>query len=157
MVRLLFLGFLLMQTLSAWALKPSPNWWAKPDTLGLQYQNLTLTTPDHVRLAAWLVAPVAGAPDQHATMVLAGTDSGNMSSFLFQARALAAAGYQVLLFDYRGFGHSEAFAIDQNRLYYEEFATDLSTALAEARRRAPRQRVGIIGFSMGTLLFKYAS
>ena len=85
-------------------------------------------------------------------MVLAGNDSGNMSSFLFQARALAAAGYQVLLFDYRGFGHSQAFAIDQNRLYYEEFATDLRTALAEARRRAPRNRVGIISFSMGTLL-----
>ena len=152
MLRLLFLGFLSLQTLSAWALKPSPNWWAKPDTLGLKYQNLTLTTPDHVRLAAWLVAPVAGAPDQHTTMVLAGTDSGNMSSFLFQARALAAAGYQVLLFDYRGFGHSQAFAIDQNRLYYEEFATDLGTALAEAQRRAPRQRVGLIGFSMGTLL-----
>ncbi|TPG63604.1 alpha/beta hydrolase [Hymenobacter nivis] len=152
MLRLVLFGCLLLQTLSAWALKPSPTWWAKPDTLGLKYQSLALTTPDHVRLAAWLVAPAAGAPDQHTTMVVAGSDSGNMASFLFQARALAAAGYQVLLFDYRGFGHSQAFAIDQNRLYYEEFATDLGAALAEARRRAPRQRVGILGFSMGTLL-----
>lgn len=69
-----------------------------------------------MRLAAWLVPPLVGALNQHTTMVLAGTDSGNMSSFLFQARALAAAGYQVLLFDYRGFGHSQAFAIDQNQL-----------------------------------------
>jgi pimeloyl-ACP methyl ester carboxylesterase len=152
MARVLLLAFLLLHTASAWAIKPWAKWWAKPDTLGLNYQNLTLTTPDHVQLAAWLVAPVAGAPDQHTTMVLAGSDSGNMSSFIYQARALAAAGYQVLLFDYRGFGHSQAFAIDQNRLYYEEFATDLRTALAEARRRAPRQKVGIISFSMGTLL-----
>jgi pimeloyl-ACP methyl ester carboxylesterase len=152
MLRYLVLCCLLLSTASAWAIKPVAKWWAKPDTLGLKYQNLTLTTPDHVQLAAWLVAPVAGAPAQHTTMVLAGSDSGNMSSFIYQARALAAAGYQVLLFDYRGFGHSQAFAIDQNRLYYEEFVTDLSTALAEARRRAPRQRVGIISFSMGTLI-----
>ncbi len=152
MVRLLFLGFLFLQTLSAWALKPLPNWIATPDTLGLTYQTLALTTPDHVPLASWLIEPAAGAPDQHTTMVIAGSDYGNMSYQLFQARALATAGYRVLLFDYRGYGHSGAFAIDQQRLYYEEFATDLRTALAEARRRGPRQRVGIFGFSMGTLL-----
>lgn len=152
MVRLLFLGFLLLQTLSAWAIKPLPNWWAKPDTLGLKYQTLALTTPDHVALASWLIEPTAGAPDQHTTMVVASGDYGNMSYQLFQARALATAGYRVLLFDYRGYGHSGAFALDPQRLYYEEFATDLRTALAEARRRSPRQRVGILGFSMGTLL-----
>ena len=152
MVRLGLLCWLLLHTILAQAIKPVATYWAKPDTLGLNYEDLTLTTPDQVHLAAWLVAPVAGAPAQHTTMVLAGADAGNMSSFLYQARALAAAGYQVLLFDYRGFGHSDAFAIDQNRLYYEEFALDLGTALAAARRRAPRQRVGIISYSMGTLL-----
>lgn len=152
MARLLLLSFLFLQTWSAWALKPFPKWVATPDTMGLKYQSLILATPDRVQLAAWLVEPVAGAPDQRTTMVLASGDYGNMSYQLFQARALAVAGYRVFMFDYRGFGHSGAFAIDQHRLYYEEFATDLRTALAEARRRGPRQRVGIIGYSMGTLL-----
>ncbi len=152
MVRFLLLGFLFLQTLAAWALKPLPNWVATPDSLGLKYQTLALVTPDHVPLASWLVEPAAGAPDQRTTMVVASGDYGNMSYNLFTARALTGAGYRVLLFDYRGFGHSGAFAIDAQRLYYEEFATDLRTALAEARRRSPRQRVGIIGFSMGTLL-----
>ncbi|MVN75407.1 alpha/beta fold hydrolase [Hymenobacter sp. HMF4947] len=142
---------LLLQTASAWALKPVAKWWAKPDTLGLKYQDLTLTTPDHVHLAAWLIAPAATAPTQHTTIVMAGGDSGNMASLIYPAAALAAAGYQVLLFDYRGFGHSDAFAINQDYLYYPEFTTDLRTALAEARRRAPRQRVGVLGFSMGTI------
>lgn len=152
MLRLLFFCLLLSGAAPAWAIKPVATWWARPDTLGLHYQDLTLRTPDQVQLAAWLIAPETTAPDRHRTVVVAGSDSGNMSSFLYQARALAAAGYQVLLFDYRGFGHSQASAIDQNRLYYEEFATDLRTALAEARRRAPGQQVGIMGFSMGTLL-----
>jgi pimeloyl-ACP methyl ester carboxylesterase len=152
MVRLLFLALLLLQNVSAWASKPMPDWIATPDSMGLRYQSLTLTTPDHVQLAAWLVAPVPDVPDQHTTMVVASSDWGNMSYSLYQARALAAAGYRVLLFDYRGFGHSAAFAINPNQLYYPEFATDLGTALAEARRQSPRQRVGIIGFSMGTIL-----
>ncbi|RZK58341.1 MAG: alpha/beta fold hydrolase, partial [Hymenobacter sp.] len=77
---------------------------------------------------------------------------GNMASSIFPAAALAAQGYQVLLFDYRGFGHSDAFAINQNYLYYPEFTTDLRTALAEARRQSPRHRVGVLGFSMGTIM-----
>lgn len=150
-MRLLLL-FCLLLAAPAWALKPSPTWWAKPDTLGLKYQSLTLTTPDRVHLAAWLIAPRPHMPSQHTTIVLAGGDAGNMSSLLFPAAALAAAGYQVLLFDYRGFGHSDAFAIDPNYLYYPEFTIDLRTALAEARRQAPRQRVGIMGYSMGTIM-----
>ncbi|WP_019949241.1 alpha/beta hydrolase [Hymenobacter aerophilus] len=152
MIRFCLLAFLLFQTITAWASKPLAAWWAKPDTLGMKYQQLTLTTPDHVHLAAWLVEPIAGAPDQHTTMVLAGSDYGNMSYQLGQAQVMAAAGYQVMLFDYRGFGHSEAFAIDPNRLYYPEFATDLRTAFAEVRRRLPHQRVGILGYSMGAIL-----
>ena len=85
-------------------------------------------------------------------MVLAGSDYGNMSYQLVQAKALAEAGYQVMMVDYRGFGHSGAFTIDQSRLYYPEFATDVRTALAAVRRRTPQQRVGILGYSMGTLL-----
>lgn len=152
MIRLCLLAFLLFQTATAWASKPLAAWWAKPDTMGMKYQQLTLTTPDHVQLAAWLVEPIAGAPDQHTTMVLAGSDYGNMSYQLGQAHVMAAVGYQVMMFDYRGFGHSGAFAIDPIRLYYPEFATDLRTAFAEVRRRLPHQRVGILGYSMGAIL-----
>lgn len=152
MLRICLLGWLLFQTVSAWALRPVAKWWAKPDTLGLKYEQLTLTTPDHYKLASWLIAPATAATDQHTTMVLACGDAGNMASNLFEASALSMAGYRVLLFDYRGFGHSQAFAIDPNRLYYQEFVTDLRTALAAARRHFPHQRTGIIGYSMGTLL-----
>jgi pimeloyl-ACP methyl ester carboxylesterase len=152
MVRILLFCLALLAAGPAFAIKPLAKYWAKPDTLGLKYQDLTLTTADHVRLASWLVEPAAGSTNQHTTMVVASGDWGNMSYSIYQAAALAAAGYRVLLFDYRGFGHSAAFAIEPNHLYYEEFASDLRAALAEARRRSPRQRVGIIGFSMGTLI-----
>ena len=152
MFRKLLLSSLLVQATTASALKPTREWLATPDSLGLTYQTVALTTPDHVQLTAWVVAPAANVPDQHTTMVLAYGDAGNMSQWLHQARALAKGGYRVYLFDYRGFGHSANFAIDPQQLYYPEFTTDLSTALVDARHRYPHNRTGIMAFSMGTIM-----
>ena len=152
MRRLLLLGFLLAHQLASFALRPEREWASTPDSLGLPYQTLTLGTPDHAQLATWVVEPAAQAADQHTTLVLAYGDAGNMGNWVHAARALAAAGYRVYLFDYRGFGHSSEFAIDPARLYYQEFATDLRTVLADARQRYPHSRTGVLGFSMGTIL-----
>jgi pimeloyl-ACP methyl ester carboxylesterase len=152
MARFILLLVLLFQAIGAWALKPSREWIATPETMGLKYQTLALETPDHAQLATWVVAPAADVPDQHTTMVLAYGDAGNMSQWLYQAQALAKGGYRVYLFDYRGFGHSSDFAINPQQLYYPEFTTDLETVLADARHRFPRSRTGILAFSMGTIM-----
>ncbi|MBF9236916.1 alpha/beta fold hydrolase [Hymenobacter sp. BT683] len=152
MVRFLLLCLTLLAAAPAFAIRPVAAWWATPDTLGLKYRQVEMTTPDRVKLVAWLIEPSAQATDQHTTVVVAGGDSYNMSSNIYTARALAEAGYGSLLFDYRGFGHSQAVVLDRQRLYYEEFAIDLRTALAEARRLQPRDRVGILGLSMGALV-----
>ncbi|MDB5269922.1 MAG: alpha/beta hydrolase [Hymenobacter sp.] len=152
MGRFLLLTFFALQAVTGWALKPSREWVATPDSLGLRYQATALTTPDHAQLAGWIVEPAANAPDQHTTMVMAYGDMNNMSYFIYQAQALSKAGYRVYMFDYRGFGHSSDFAIERQQLYYPEFTTDLRTVLADARHRYPRSRTGIIGFSMGTIM-----
>ncbi|WP_216688366.1 alpha/beta hydrolase [Hymenobacter siberiensis] len=152
MVRFFLLCLALLAAGPAFAIRPVAEWWAKPDTLGLKYRQVEITTADHVKLVAWLIEPSAKATDQHTTVVAAGGDAYNMSSNIYTAWALADAGYRSLLFDYRGFGHSQAFAIDPQRLYYEEFATDLRAALAEARHLEPRDRVGILGLSMGAIV-----
>jgi pimeloyl-ACP methyl ester carboxylesterase len=152
MLRFLLFCLALLATGPAFALKPAAEWWAKPDTLGLKYQQLELTTADHVKLVAWLIEPAVKAADKHTTLVVAGSDSYNMSGNIYLAGALANAGYRTLLFDYRGFGHSQAVALDPQRLYYEEFALDLRAALAEARRQTPHDKVGMLGLSMGSIL-----
>lgn len=152
MLRIALLAFFLLQAAAAWAIKPSREWTATPDMMGLRYQTVALTTPDHVPLVAWMVEPAANVPDRHTTMVLAYGDMGNMSQWLYQTQALARNGYRVYLFDYRGFGHSADMALDPQRLYYHEFSVDLGTALADARHRFPRNRTGIIAFSMGTIM-----
>ena len=149
---LLLVLLLLLQAVTVWAIKPSKIWVATPDALGMKYQTVALTTPDHVQLTGWLIEPAANVPDRHTTMVVAYGDFGNMSYELNQAQALSAAGYRVYLFDYRGFGHSADFAIDEQHLYYHKFSVDLGTALADARRRFSRNRTGILAFSMGTIM-----
>ena len=53
MHRTLLLAFLLLYAVTTWALKPSREWVATPDSLGLKYQTVALTTPDHAQLAGW--------------------------------------------------------------------------------------------------------
>jgi alpha-beta hydrolase superfamily lysophospholipase len=149
---ILILSVLLGLTAPARALRPTRDWVATPDSLGLRYQTTALATPDHAQLTGWIVEPTPNVPDRGTTVVMACGDMNNMSYFLHQARALSQGGYRVYMFDYRGFGHSSDFAIDRQRLYYPEFSTDLRTALADARRRYPRSRTGIIGFSVGTIV-----
>jgi pimeloyl-ACP methyl ester carboxylesterase len=151
MFRILLISCFCLLNSWAWALKPSREWIATPDSLGLRYQTTALTTPDHAQLTGWIVEPAANVPDQRTTMVLAYGDMNNMSYFLHQARALSQGGYRVYLFD-RGFGHSSDFAIDRQRLYYSEFTTDLRAVLTDAWQRYPRSRTGIIGYSMGTIM-----
>jgi pimeloyl-ACP methyl ester carboxylesterase len=152
MRRALLISCFLLFSTWAWALKPSREWVATPDSLGLHYQTTALTTPDQAQLAGWIVEPAANVPDQHTTMVMAYGDMNNMSYFIYQAQALSKGGYRVYMFDYRGFGHSSDFAIDRKQLYYPEFTTDLRTVLADARHRYPHNRTGIISFSMGTIM-----
>lgn len=152
MMRCLLLAFFLIQTATAWALTPSKDWIATPDSMGLKYETVAITTADKVQLVGWVVEPATDVPDRHTTMVLAYGDAGNMSRWLNQTQALARNGYRVYLFDYRGFGHSAGMNLDPQRLYYHEFAVDLRAVLTDARRRFPRNQTGILAFSMGTIM-----
>jgi fermentation-respiration switch protein FrsA (DUF1100 family) len=65
-------------------------------------REVTLTTADGLRLAAWYV-PANGAGRGVSVLVASG-NGGNRSVRAPLARALASEGLSVLLFDYRGYG-----------------------------------------------------
>ncbi|MCB2409087.1 alpha/beta hydrolase [Hymenobacter lucidus] len=148
---LVVLGLLLGGSHAAWALKPDRVYRYTPDSLGLAYTARLLKTPDGASLNTWTYVPDAQA-NKHVTIVLAYQDAGNMSNFLYHAKALSAAGYQVVTFDYRGFGHSSDFALNPSQLYYAEFAEDLRTVLKAARQQFPTHRLGVLSLSMGTII-----
>ena len=73
------------------------------DTLGLaDVEPVTFATADEVRLSGWFFATGSEAPS--ATVLVFNGNAGNRSYRVPLASALRDHGFQVLLFDYRGYG-----------------------------------------------------
>lgn len=70
---------------------------------------------------------------------------GNRTSMLERARFLSHAGYAVLLFDFQAHGESPG---QQITFGYLE-SRDARAAVSFLRTRAPGERIGVIGVSMG--------
>jgi fermentation-respiration switch protein FrsA (DUF1100 family) len=76
---------------------------ATPRTLGFDYDDVSLTTEDDVRLHGWFVA----APSARATILHFHGNGGNISHRLERIAIFRRLGLSVLLIDYRGYGRSE--------------------------------------------------
>lgn len=68
-------------------------------------RDVVLETDDGLRLGAWLVP--AGPPDRRIAVLVANGNAGDRAGRAPLARALAAEGLTVLLFDYRGYGAND--------------------------------------------------
>jgi pimeloyl-ACP methyl ester carboxylesterase len=64
--------------------------------------DVTLHTSDGLQLGAWFVPPEG--PERQMTVLVANGNAGDRSGRAALARTLAARGFAVLLFDYRGYG-----------------------------------------------------
>jgi len=150
---LLLLAFLLFSSrISCFALKPTHVYAVIPDTLGVRFEKNIITTVDEVHLKSWTFLP-PDSINNKTTLVLAHADAGNMSWFVnFATYVSQYYGYTVTLFDYRGFGESDNFAIDTNYLYYNEFVKDLAAVIKFDRDKYPANKTGIWAFSMGTII-----
>lgn len=145
---LLLLLFLAAFALEVSALKPKKDYINTPKDFGIPYTeqkvksgNATIVTWNMLKVKA-LSAP---------TIIMCNSDYGNMSYLLKTAAGLYKEGYNIVLFDYRGFGQSSAFQVDSNQLYYDEYCDDLIAVYkyCTAKTKAP---VYLYGQSMGTIV-----
>ena len=83
---------------------PTREHLARPEDLGLSANELWLDTDDGERLHGWWVP--ASAERQRGHLLFCHGNGGNVGDRLENARLLADAGLDVLLFDYRGYGRS---------------------------------------------------
>lgn len=147
----LLLLFSILFSLQALALKPDRKYQAKPDGFGMDYKEYKIKTEDHATLNVWVCKPGKEA-DQKITLILAYGDAGNMSYWLQNVSELVKSGFTVVTFDYRGFGESSDFAINNDYLYYNEFATDLETVINWSKKTLSNKQTGIWSLSMGTIM-----
>lgn len=120
---------------------PTPGVEITPAQLGVEAEEVFLTTEDGVRIHAFYL-PAPGAA--RAILFLHG-NAGNASHRLPNAALLAALGAHVLLLDYRGYGRSEGRPDEPG--VYADARAGLRHLMTE--RGLPEQRIVLFGRSIG--------
>lgn len=114
---------------------------ADPAEWGLDYETVSFTSRDGLRLGGWFV-PSKGTG--RGTVILCHGHGGSLDSDLRYVPWLHHHGYHVLQFDFRAHGRSEGQIVSMG---YKEYL-DLLGAVDYLRQRGT-DKVGVIGFSMG--------
>ncbi len=120
---------------------PSREYEATPQEYGLAFEDVSLTTGDGEQIIGWYVP----APDSQATVLFCHGNAGNISHRLHAIQLLHNSGFNVLIFDYRGFGQSSG-SPDEAGLYTDAVAA--WDYLVETRG-IPKGRIIVLGRSLG--------
>lgn len=119
----------------AFALKPSKEYKNKPEKYGLKYESLKIKTSDGADLSAWYF------PNQQKRstnlIVVCHNGEGNMADYLDRVSRLLSGDYNVMIFDYRGFGQSSPFEIDEKMYIYPQFTKDFEAITDYCKRTFP--------------------
>jgi uncharacterized protein len=113
-----------------------------PDQIGLDYQEVDFAAADGVRLHGWYLP--ASAPRRGSILFLHG-NAQNISTHIASVAWLPAQGFDVLLFDYRGYGRSGSSPSLPG--LHLDFEAALETLLA--RPGTDPDRVVVFGQSLG--------
>lgn len=109
---------------------------------GLPGESVRFPSRDGLTLAGWWI-PAVDAP--RGTVILCPGQNGSADADIPQAAPLHAAGFNVLVFDWRAHGHSEGDLVTMGGLE----PLDLAGAIDYAEEVRGADRVGVLGFSLG--------
>lgn len=162
---------LILFSIESSAIIPDRKYVRLPQNMGLIYKELDVETADGYRIETWFY-PAQNMPEEDAgqsemlpyrtlddsrrpTLVICNGDAGNMSyQQVMLAAIYAAGGFNVVTFDWRGFGDSSEFEMDSNYLCYTEMLDDYDAVLKAVRRQreVDRNRIFVMGWSTGSYL-----
>ncbi len=114
-----------------------------PADLGLAFEDVSFSAPNGPLLHGWFL-PAPDRPSRGTVLHLHG-NAGNVGGHVAFVAWLPAAGYDLLVFDYRGFGRS------QGRTTREGTVQDAHAALdyLRTRRDVRSDRIAVFGQSIG--------
>ncbi|MBI2930678.1 MAG: alpha/beta hydrolase [Planctomycetes bacterium] len=126
--------------LNSAVLFPSPHFQLMPEDFELTYETFAVPV-DGARLHTWFFP----ADNSSATVIVCGGNTDNKQLYLTLAQGLVKAGYNAVLFDYRGFG----FSAGEPDLW--SLAEDTVAVLHAVRSRPDTARVALMGISLGSV------
>jgi hypothetical protein len=125
-------------------LNPFIGDYATPADAGLAIEDVRLTNAGGQNLRAWYM-PRPGATH---TILFCMGNTGNISAMLPYAKILLDGGFNVLMFDYQGFGESTgtatALSLPGDALAAFDYLTN--------ERGVPAEKIGVFGVSLGSAL-----
>ena len=134
-------GYIVQQMTEAPARERRLEFGFTPWELGVPFEEVSFPADDGATLRGWLLT----RPESRRAIVGLSGYRGRRSNLLGVGSALWRAGYNVLLFDYRGHGESDGQRVT---LGYAE-TRDFLAALRWLRARLPAAWIGALGYSMG--------
>jgi len=123
-----------------WFYFPTRDEPCTPERFGINYEDVEFITADGVKLHGWFLAAAKGRPAK-GTVVFSHGNSGSLGYYLGLVDWLAKAGYQILMYDYRGFGKSSGSPTR------EGLVVDAEAAFAYAAKRHDAATGHIISFA----------
>ncbi len=165
------IAILIIISSSGHAIQPDRQYIRYPQNMGLIYKVLDVRTPDNYKIETWYF-PAQKMPDKNfgsnellpykiqdkkkrPTIIISNGDSGNMSYYqLILAMHYTASGYNVVTFDWRGFGTSSEFPMDHNYFCYTEMLTDYKAVITRVREEpeTDSNNIYLLGWSTGGYL-----
>ncbi len=131
------------------SLKPSSVYLNNPGEFGLAFEDVSFSTKDNVQIAGWYFK---SKKPSGTTVILSHDGDGNMSSMIETASTFLDLGFNVLTYDYRGFGKSGAFQIDTNFVIYGQFTKDIDAAVDFITKKSSNTRIFLYGKGIGASL-----
>lgn len=127
------------------ALNPSRTYKQLPEKYNMKYEAHKVKTEDGAILNAWSF-PAKTKTTQ--LILISHSGEGNMADYLRRVDQFSSLGYNVVVYDYRGFGESSDFEIDNNMYIYPHFQNDLK-AMIDFCRKQFVQSFHLYGWGIG--------
>ncbi|MFT5820489.1 MAG: pimeloyl-ACP methyl ester carboxylesterase [Crocinitomix sp.] len=140
---LLFLTFFGMQ--ASFALNPSRTYKQLPDKFNMKYTAHDVKTEDGAKLKAWYFPANVKTTN---LILISHNGEGNMADYLRRVDQFTSIGYNVVTYDYRRYGESSEFEIDNNMYLYPHFLKDIK-AMIDFCRMQHVQTFHMYGWGVG--------
>jgi uncharacterized protein len=110
-------------------------------------ESVWFKSADGTRLHGWFFETQAGP--EIATVIFFHGNGGNIGNVGWVGQRFAQRGFDVLLFDYRGYGASDGVAANESDLYADG---DAAVAFVRNEKGARPERIVLYGQSLGTAI-----
>lgn len=142
---LLLILFCLTLNISSYALLPSKEYRYTPGQLKMNYEEKRVQTQDGSSIMMWYF------PSPRITnklIIVSHNGVGNMGDNLERIKSFITLGFNVLCYDYRGFGASSDFSISDDVYLYAQFYKDFEAVYNYAVENYGK-RIYLYGWGIG--------